>query len=105
MILTLGRINCEEFVSAGYATQTVDSLVVNGYVGQPVSTVWIDEALLGHPGTIELIRRKLNPVRIRATDDPFQLPYYPKTNGFRVSGLKFPWHNIASHSVSWRNPQ
>ena len=54
LILTPGRINCEEFVSAGYVGQTADSFVVkNGYAGQPVSTVWVDGALLGHPGIIK----------------------------------------------------
>ena len=33
LILTPGRINCEEFVSAGYVGQTADSFVVkNGYI-------------------------------------------------------------------------
>jgi hypothetical protein len=62
LILTPGKVNCQEFISSGYEAQTVDSLVINGYVGHPVSIVWVDEALLEHPGVIESIRRKLRPV-------------------------------------------
>ncbi len=93
------------FLLPGYPAQTIDSLVINGYVGQPVSIIWVDEALLGHPGVIELIRRKLTPVQMRCSGDPLQLPYYPQTNSWRVSGKKFPWSNVVSYEVSWRNPK
>ena len=79
LILTSGRISCQEFIDSRFDAQTVDSLVINSYFGQTLSIVWLDEVLFAHPGAIELVRQKLRPVRIRASGDPLQLLYYPQT--------------------------
>jgi hypothetical protein len=68
MLIWIRITFCQEFVSSGYEAQTVDFLIINAYSGQLFSIVWLDEALLGHPGIIELIRRKLRPVRVKEAE-------------------------------------
>jgi len=86
--------------------RTIDSIVVNGWDGEPVNDLLVDEGLLAHCGALELLTRMIKPKRLRVFGDPNQLRFIPRLPGYKLVNENYPWTTKPENrTVAYKNPE
>lgn len=102
------RSGAKEYARRLMTVQTLDSIVKNGLRGMDrVDTLFVDEGLLAHCGSVDLVAEIVRPSKIRIFGDRRQVEFVCRVGGYEMvhDWSTYPWSSTPEPRIqAWKNP-